>query len=181
MIAGPWGAFAGSILRGGTTFTISTSSNPAARCLLFRNAVSSTESTGCFFAVSQLGFGWGALWGKPRRRWATGPATAATRLTTAGTTRPAPMPSPRSRSRMAGRPDPGPPLRRRCRPRGQRSRTVAATPKWSEAHSGGAAWNGWSPTRRARTGLARPWLRTRSIREVATDAGFASVASWQQE
>ncbi len=63
VIDGPWGTVTGSILRGGTTFTISTSSNPAARCLLYRNAVSSSGSTGCFFAVSQFGAGRVALWG----------------------------------------------------------------------------------------------------------------------
>ncbi|MGZ4465442.1 MAG: hypothetical protein ACXVYY_16935 [Oryzihumus sp.] len=63
VIDGPWGTATGSILRGGTTFTISTSSNPSAQCLLYRNAVSNTGSTGCFFAVSQFGSGRVALWG----------------------------------------------------------------------------------------------------------------------
>ena len=63
VIDGPWGVVTGSILRGGTTFTISTASNPNAKCLLFRNSVSSTGSTGCFFAVSTFGSGRVALWG----------------------------------------------------------------------------------------------------------------------
>ena len=63
VIDGPWGTVTGSILRGGTTFTISTASNPNAKCLLYRNAVSNTGSTGCFFAVSQFGSGRVALWG----------------------------------------------------------------------------------------------------------------------
>jgi len=63
VISGPWGTANGSILRGGTTFTISTASNPNAKCLLYRNTFSNTGSTGCFFAVSQFGLGRVALWG----------------------------------------------------------------------------------------------------------------------
>jgi hypothetical protein len=63
VVAGPWGTATGSILRGGTTFTLSTAANPSAQCLLFRNAVSSTGSTGCFFAVSTFGTGRIAVWG----------------------------------------------------------------------------------------------------------------------
>lgn len=63
VVSGPWGTATGSILRGGTTFTISTASNPNAKCLLYRNSVSNTGSTGCFFAVSQFGAGRVALWG----------------------------------------------------------------------------------------------------------------------
>lgn len=63
VIDGPWGVVTGSILRGGTTFTIDKGSNANASCLLYRNSVSNTGSTGCFFAVSTFGSGRVALWG----------------------------------------------------------------------------------------------------------------------
>ena len=63
VVAGAWGTANKSILRGATTFTLSTSANPAAKCLLYRAGVSNTGSTGCFIAVSSFGSGRVILWG----------------------------------------------------------------------------------------------------------------------
>lgn len=63
VVDGAWGTASKSILRGATTFTISTSANPAARCLLYRKGVSNTGTTGCFLAVSTFGAGRVILWG----------------------------------------------------------------------------------------------------------------------
>lgn len=63
VVDGAWGTASKSILRGATTFTISTSANPAARCLLYRKGVSNTGTTGCFLAVSTFGTGRVILWG----------------------------------------------------------------------------------------------------------------------
>ena len=63
VVNGAWGTASTSILRGATTFNISTSANPAAKCLLYRKGVSNTGTTGCFLAVSTFGTGRVILWG----------------------------------------------------------------------------------------------------------------------
>ncbi|WP_265445669.1 hypothetical protein [Flexivirga meconopsidis] len=63
VINGPWGTVTGSILRGGTTFTIDKAANSSATCLLYRNAVSNIGTTGCFVAASTFGSGRIVTWG----------------------------------------------------------------------------------------------------------------------
>lgn len=63
VVNGAWGTANKSILRGATTFNLSTSANPAAKCLLYRKGVSNTGTTGCFLAVSTFGSGRVILWG----------------------------------------------------------------------------------------------------------------------
>lgn len=63
VVTGAYGTASSSILRGATTFNLSTSANPAARCLLYRAGVSNTGTSGCFIAVSTFGSGRVVLWG----------------------------------------------------------------------------------------------------------------------
>ena len=60
VVDGAWGRAASSILRGGTTVTISASANPAAGCLLYRDGVDPAGETGCFLARSEVGAGDGS-------------------------------------------------------------------------------------------------------------------------
>ncbi|QWC85293.1 GldG family protein [Nocardioidaceae bacterium] len=63
VVDGAWGRAESSILRGGTTSTIDRGANPAAACLLYRDAVDPAGDTGCFLARSEVGEGRLLLWG----------------------------------------------------------------------------------------------------------------------
>ena len=55
VVDGVWGAGESSILRGGTTVTLDPAANPRAACLLYRDGVDPSGSTGCFLALSEVG------------------------------------------------------------------------------------------------------------------------------
>lgn len=63
VVAGPFGTATGSIIRNGTTFTLSPSVNPNVKGILYRNSSSAGGNTGAFFTVSQFGAGRVAAWG----------------------------------------------------------------------------------------------------------------------
>ena len=63
VINGPFGTVTGSIIRNGTTFTLSPTANSNVRGLLYRNSFVAGGNTGAFFAVSQFGSGRVAIWG----------------------------------------------------------------------------------------------------------------------
>ena len=63
IIQGPFGTATGSILRNGTTFTLSPSVNPNVKGVLYRNTSTAGGNTGAFFAISQFGTGRVAAWG----------------------------------------------------------------------------------------------------------------------
>ena len=55
VVDGAWGRAESSILRGGTTIDLESSSNAAAACLLYRDGVDPSGDTGCFLARSEVG------------------------------------------------------------------------------------------------------------------------------
>jgi hypothetical protein len=63
VIAGPFGAVTGSILRDGTTATLRPADNATVRGELFRSGFSASGTTGAAFATSTFGAGRVAYWG----------------------------------------------------------------------------------------------------------------------
>jgi hypothetical protein len=63
VIAGPFGAVRGSILRDGTTATLHPADNAAVRGELFRTGYSASGTTGAAFTTSSFGSGRVAYWG----------------------------------------------------------------------------------------------------------------------
>jgi hypothetical protein len=59
-------------------------------------------------------------------------------------------------------------------------RTTDTTPAWSDGHSGGSSWNGSSPITSALWARTAAWVKTRSIRELSSDALLVRVSFWQQ-
>jgi hypothetical protein len=63
VLNGPFGKVTGSILRGGTTFTLKPADNPAVRGLVWLSSANQAGTTGAFFATSTFGQGRVAIWG----------------------------------------------------------------------------------------------------------------------
>jgi hypothetical protein len=63
VIAGPFGAVTGSILRDGTTATLHPADNATVRGELYRNGFSASGTTGAAFVTSTFGLGHVAYWG----------------------------------------------------------------------------------------------------------------------
>ena len=63
VINGPFGTVTGSIIRNGTTFTLSPSANSNVLGLLYRNSFTAGGNTGAFFVTSKFGAGRVAIWG----------------------------------------------------------------------------------------------------------------------
>jgi hypothetical protein len=61
VLHGPFGTVTGSILRDGTTFTLTPADNPNVKGLLYRTG--SSGNSGAFFATSTFGSGRVAIWG----------------------------------------------------------------------------------------------------------------------
>jgi hypothetical protein len=63
VIHGPFGEVTGSIIRNGTTATISRAGNPSVQPLLYRSRADTSGTTGVFFLISTFGKGRVAAWG----------------------------------------------------------------------------------------------------------------------
>lgn len=63
VINGPFGRVTGSIIRSGTTATLSPSSNPNVKGMIYQTGFSTSGTTGVFFATSTFGTGRVAAWG----------------------------------------------------------------------------------------------------------------------
>jgi hypothetical protein len=63
LIRGPFGTVTGSIIRGGTTATISPADNPGVQAVLYRSRADTQGTSGVFFLISTFGKGRVAAWG----------------------------------------------------------------------------------------------------------------------
>jgi len=63
VIRGPFGSVTGSIIRGGTTATITPAANPSVQALLYRSRADTQGTAGVFFLTSAFGKGRVAAWG----------------------------------------------------------------------------------------------------------------------
>jgi hypothetical protein len=63
VIRGPFGTVTGSIIRGGTTATITSADNPSVQAQLYRSRADTQGTAGVFFLTSMFGNGRVAAWG----------------------------------------------------------------------------------------------------------------------